>query len=132
MSKNTRRRHGAILNLFNVGRADAASSDFDEQFICTDARDRHGFNAQVVHTAIDDGAHGFWNIEHAGILTTDYTDGHGFFKVVRRLRGFHRFGTEMPLAVVKCGDTSPLYLWRDVSRQTQKRGHVRAVQNFPI
>jgi hypothetical protein len=79
VSENARRLDGAVLDFFDVGRADAADGDFDEQFIRVDARDGHGLDAQVVHTAIDDGAHGFGDVEHGGDLTTDDTDGHGFF-----------------------------------------------------
>ena len=71
MSENARRRHRAVLNLLDVGRADAANGDLDEQFIRADARDGHGFNAQVVHTAINNGAHGFGDIEHDWNLATD-------------------------------------------------------------
>ena len=44
-----------------------------------DAGDGDGFEAEVVDAAIDDGAHGFGDVRHGRILTTDYTDGHGFF-----------------------------------------------------
>jgi hypothetical protein len=38
-----------------------------------DARDRDGFEAQVIDAAIDDGAHGFGDVRHGGILTTKHT-----------------------------------------------------------
>jgi hypothetical protein len=63
------------LDFFDVRRADAADGDLDEQFVRADARDRHGLDAQIVHAAINDGAHGFGNLGHAEILTTN---GHGW------------------------------------------------------
>ncbi len=69
VAEDARRRHGAGLDFFDVGGADAAGGDFDEQFVGADARDGDGFEAQVVHAAIDDGAHGFGNIGHAKLLT---------------------------------------------------------------
>ena len=45
-----------------------------------DARDGDGFEAQVVDAAINDGAHGFGDVEHGGYLATDETQmKHGFF-----------------------------------------------------
>jgi hypothetical protein len=73
VSENARRRHGAVLDFFDVGGADAADGDFDEQFVGADARDGDGFEAQVVHAAIDDGAHGFGDVRHGEILTTKDT-----------------------------------------------------------
>ena len=88
MAEDSRRRHGAGLDFFDVGGADAAGGDFDEQFVGADARDGDGFEAQVVHAAIDDGAHGFGDVRHGGILTTD---GHGWTrKKSRRLKNEDR------------------------------------------
>ena len=74
MSEDARRRHGAVLDFFDVGGADAAHGDLDEEFVGADAGDGDGFEAQVVHAAINDGAHGFGNGGHGGSLITD---GHG-------------------------------------------------------
>jgi hypothetical protein len=69
VSKNARRRHGAVLDFFDVGGADAAHGDFDEQFVGADARDGDGFEAEIVDAAIDDGAHGFGDVGHGNVLT---------------------------------------------------------------
>ncbi len=80
MAEDARRRHGAVMDFFDVGRADAADGDLDEQFVRADARDGHGFEAQVVDAAINDGAHGFRDHEHGNHLATDETQmKHGFF-----------------------------------------------------
>ena len=71
MAEDSRRRDGAVLDLFDVGGANTADGDFDEQFVPADARDGDGFEAEIIDTAIDDGAHGFGDGEHGGNLTTD-------------------------------------------------------------
>lgn len=53
------------MDFFDIGRANAADRDFDEQFIFADSGDRHGFDAQIIGAAINHGAHGFRNFEHA-------------------------------------------------------------------
>jgi ATP-dependent DNA ligase len=63
VSKNARRRDSAVMDLFDVGRADAASGDFDQQFAGLDLRDRQGFQAKVIRAAIDNGGHGVRNAE---------------------------------------------------------------------
>ena len=68
---DARGRDGAVPDFFDVGGADAADGDLDEQFVPADARDGDGLEAEVVHTAIDDGAHGFGDDEHAETLATD-------------------------------------------------------------
>jgi hypothetical protein len=57
VSENSWRGDCSVMNLFDVGRANAAHRDFDEQFAGLNFRDRNGFNAQVIATAIDDGLH---------------------------------------------------------------------------
>ena len=52
------------LSVRSVGIADGY---LDEEFMGADARDGHGFEAEVVHAAINDGAHGPGNDEHANI-----------------------------------------------------------------
>ena len=72
------------MDFFDVGGADAADGDLDEQFIRADARDGDGFEAEVVDAAINDGAHGFGYVGHGGNLTTDETQmKHGFFQPPR-------------------------------------------------
>jgi hypothetical protein len=78
VAEDAGRRHGAELDFFDVGWADAADGDFDEQFMGADARDRDGLEAQVVHAAIDDGAHGFGNVRHGKVLATKRTKGTKF------------------------------------------------------
>ena len=48
MAENARRGHGAVMDFFDVGRANAAGGDLDEQFAGADARDGNGFEAQIV------------------------------------------------------------------------------------
>ena len=76
MAEDSRRRHGAISDFLEVGRADAAHSDLDEQFVRADARDGDGFEAQIVDAAINDGAHGFRDGGHEKLL-------HGFHGLTR-------------------------------------------------
>jgi hypothetical protein len=64
VAEDARGRDGAVLDFFDVGGADAADGDLDEEFMGADARDGDGFEAQVVDAAINDGAHGFGNVEH--------------------------------------------------------------------
>jgi hypothetical protein len=61
VSENARRRHGAVVDFFDIRRANAASGYLDKDFARADARDGQGFKAKVVWAAIDDGAHGFRN-----------------------------------------------------------------------
>jgi hypothetical protein len=67
VAENARGRHGAVLDFFDVGGADAADGHPDQQFIRANARDGHGFEAQIVHAVINDGTHGLWDDEHAEI-----------------------------------------------------------------
>jgi hypothetical protein len=64
VSKNARRWDCAILDLFDVGGADAADGDLDQQLLGADARDRNDFEAEIVWAAIDDRAHGSWDGKH--------------------------------------------------------------------
>jgi hypothetical protein len=48
VAEDARGRDGAVLDFFDVGGADAADGDFDEQFVRADARDGDGFDAEVV------------------------------------------------------------------------------------
>ena len=51
----------AVVDLLQIGSADAAGGDFDQQLAGADGRDRDGFDAHVVDAAIDHGAHGGGN-----------------------------------------------------------------------
>jgi len=79
VAEDARGRDGAVQDFFDVGGADAADGDADEEFVRANVRDGHGFEAQVVDAAINDGAHGFGDGEHAQIKPRMDTDGHGFF-----------------------------------------------------
>jgi hypothetical protein len=81
VAEDARGRDGAVLDFFDVRRADAANGDFDEEFVRADARDGDGFEAEVVDAAINDGAHGFGDGGHAGHLAIDEPQmKHGFFR----------------------------------------------------
>jgi hypothetical protein len=73
VAEDARWRDGAVLDFFDVGGADAAHGDLDEEFAGADAGDGDGFETEVVHAAIDDGAHGFGDVGHGRILTAKYT-----------------------------------------------------------
>ncbi len=93
MAEDARGRHGAVLDFFDVGGADAADGDLDEEFMGAEARDGHGFDAQVVDAAINDGAHGLGNVRHDKLLTRIARIITNFFTVndaARRTEGFHR------------------------------------------
>ena len=62
VAEDARRRVRAHVNLLEVGAANAAGGDLDQQFARPDARDRHGFKAHVVNAAIDHGAHDRGNV----------------------------------------------------------------------
>jgi hypothetical protein len=74
VAEDARRRDGAVMDFIDVGRADAADGDLDEQLVRANARDGHGFEAQVVDAAINNGAHGFRDGEHTGFLTQRHED----------------------------------------------------------
>ncbi len=57
VAENARRRHGAVLNFFDVSGADAAHGHLDQQVPRPEARDGHGLQAEVVGPAVNDGAH---------------------------------------------------------------------------
>jgi hypothetical protein len=46
------------MNFLQVGPADAARGNADQQLACADARHGYGFNPHVVDAVIDNGAHG--------------------------------------------------------------------------
>jgi hypothetical protein len=80
VTKNPRRWHSAILNFFDVSRANPADRDFDEHLIRTDVRDRDNLDAQIIRPAINDGPHGLWKSEHGEILNTEECNEHDFFR----------------------------------------------------
>jgi hypothetical protein len=58
VSKNARRPDFAVLDFLDVGGADAADGDFDEEFAGLNGGHGDGFEPEVVGAAIDNGAHG--------------------------------------------------------------------------
>jgi hypothetical protein len=66
VSEDARRGDGAVLDFFDVGGADAAHGDFDEEFVSADAGDGDVLQTQIVHAAINNGTHGFGNVGHRG------------------------------------------------------------------
>ncbi len=76
MAEDARRGDGAVLDFFDVGGADAADGDLDQQFIRADARDGDGFEAEIVDAAINDGAHGLWDVEHGEIVNHERHERH--------------------------------------------------------
>ena len=67
VAEDARGRDGAVLDFFDVGGADAADGNLDEEFARADGGDGDGFEAEVVDAAINDGAHGFGNVRHGEI-----------------------------------------------------------------
>src|SRR5712691_12683962 len=61
MAENLRRRNVGVINLLDVGAADAAGSDFDEHFALGDFRNGNFLYADDPLFAIDTGAHGLGN-----------------------------------------------------------------------
>ena len=68
VAKDARRRDCAILNLLDVGRADAADGHFNQQLIRTDARHRHRLEAQIVCPAINHRAHCPGDVRHGEVF----------------------------------------------------------------
>ncbi len=66
MAENTRRRDGAVVDFFYVGRTDTAGGDLNQDFAAGDARHGDCFEAKVLQAAIDDGAHGVGNVREHG------------------------------------------------------------------
>ena len=50
------------MNFFEIGAADAAGGDLDEQFAGPDARNGNRLNAHVVNAVIDDCTHGWGSV----------------------------------------------------------------------
>ena len=67
MPKNSRRRNGAILDFFDIGRTNPAHGNLDQYFVGPDAGNGNGFDAQVVGTSIHDRAHGLGDREHVPV-----------------------------------------------------------------
>ena len=74
MAEDARRRHRAVLDFLDVGRADAAHRHPDQQLARADARNGHRLDAQVVRAAIDYRPHRFRYREHGRILTQSCKD----------------------------------------------------------
>lgn len=71
VAEDARRRNGAKMDFFDVGGTNTAGRNFYEQFIGADARDRKGFETEIIYAAINDGLHFFWNCEHTRNLTRE-------------------------------------------------------------
>jgi hypothetical protein len=69
VAENARGWDGAVLDFLDVGGANAASSDLDEEFVSPDHWDGDGFEAQFIGAAVDGGAHGFWNLKHGSVIS---------------------------------------------------------------
>src|SRR6185369_10402171 len=61
-------RNRAVVNFFNVGRADTADGNLNQQFVPADTGHGNGFDLKIVRATIHSGAHVFGNCEHAGVL----------------------------------------------------------------
>jgi hypothetical protein len=48
-------------NFLEVGAADPAGVNFQQKFAGTDGGNGNGFEANVIHAAVDGGTHGRWN-----------------------------------------------------------------------
>lgn len=59
VTKDAGWRDGALVDLLDIGWADATGGDADQDLIAADGGNRDGFNLEEVGTAIDDGLHGF-------------------------------------------------------------------------
>ncbi len=64
MSKNARRRDGAVVDFLDVSGADATHGDFDQELAGLNFGDGDGFEPEVVRAAIDDGLHYSWNLHN--------------------------------------------------------------------
>lgn len=71
VSEDARGFDGAVVDFFDVGGANAADGDFDEQFVWPNGRHRDGFDAEIVDAAINDGTHGFRDDKHGQMLTAN-------------------------------------------------------------
>lgn len=71
VTKYARRRDGAVFDFLDVRGANAANGDANEQFLRADARNGEGFEAKVIRAAIDDGGHGFGDVEHGRVLAAE-------------------------------------------------------------
>ena len=61
MAEDAGRRDGPVMDLFNVGGANAAGGHLHKDVALADAGDGDGFEAEIIWAAIDNGAHGFGN-----------------------------------------------------------------------
>src|SRR5258708_7353 len=69
VSEDSRRRNGAMMNFLDVGGADSARGDLDEEFARAGAGHGNRFNAKLIDAAINHGPHCLWDFDHAGFLT---------------------------------------------------------------
>jgi len=66
VAKDAGGRDGAVVDFFDVGGADAADGDAEEEFAGLDFGDGNSFEAEIVGAAIDDGAHGWGDGNEVG------------------------------------------------------------------
>lgn len=64
MAEDARRRHGAILDFLDIGGANAARGDFNQQFVTVNAWYGDSLSAKVIWPVVNGGKHGFRNREH--------------------------------------------------------------------
>ena len=64
MTENARGRDGAVVDFLDIGGANTAGGDFDEEVACSDARDGKGFEAEIIYAVINNGLHGPRNGKH--------------------------------------------------------------------
>lgn len=71
VSEDARRGNQAIVNLFEIGSANAARPDTYQDFARTDFRHRNRLDLDSVNAAIDSGTHGFGNHGKFGFLISN-------------------------------------------------------------
>jgi hypothetical protein len=64
MPKDARGGNESVMDFFDVRRTNATAGDLDKEFVRANRGNRNGLQAQIIRTAIDNGAHGFRNSEH--------------------------------------------------------------------
>ena len=69
MSKHSRWRHRSVMDLFDVRRAHTTSSNLYQQIAGTNFRHRQYFQAQVIHTPVNNRFHRLWNAIHPTKVT---------------------------------------------------------------
>ena len=70
---------GAGMDFLQIGAADAAGGNLDQQFSGADFGHRHGLHADLVHAAIDGGTHGGGNFCFEPVFSRRSLDSHYAF-----------------------------------------------------